>query len=213
MKFWHAIIFLFLTVNYASAEDRCAYVLSGYGSSPSRELYQEIGAQYDESGITPVYVEIDWSTRDILDYISQARKSMAACKGSEKYFYGFSLGGLIALGLAKESAPLSVVVSSVAPFFKEDIEPLAWYSPHSLYNWWLFGESETISAKEVVSDLNKSDTKVVLLVGSEEKELMIRRSSSLAKELHNGELVVMDGVGHGISKTGHMNYIVSSINE
>ncbi len=216
MRLWlvSLIAFVFsVSAKNVIAEEPCVFILSGYGSSTSKELYQKIGEEYKKAGIAPLYIEIDWATGDILDYIAQARSYMVKCDATEKYFYGFSMGGLIALALAAEEAPVSAVVSSIAPFFEEDIERLAWYSPHRLYNWWLFGNSESISEKDVVSSVNESNTKVVLLVGSEEKEVMLKRSKSLAKELSNGELEIMKGIGHGISQTGHISYIVSFVED
>ena len=207
-----SLIYLLFTVAVTNvcAEESCAFILSGYESSTSKGLYQKIGQEYQSAGIRPIYIEIDWSTSDITDYVAQAKSYMSKCGAINQYFYGFSMGGVIALALAAEEEPVSLVVSSIAPFFKEDLEKLAWYSPHKIYKWWLFGDSESISMTNIVTSINKSKTKVVLLVGSKEKEKMLQKSKSLASDLINADLFVMDGLEHGVSQNGHIDHIVSS---
>jgi len=216
LKFWGKALFLLVSIfgqSSSIAEEASAYIFAGYGSSTTKELYQQIGCEYKKNGIEPVFVEIDWSTGDIVDYIEQAKKIVSKRQESKRYFYGFSLGGLIALALSKDLEPSSIVISSVAPFFKEDIESLRWFHPQKIYNWYLFGSSESVSAEKLVSEINQTNAKVVLLVGSEEKEVMLKRSKLLANALTNGELVVMKNVGHGISEPSHMEYIIQAVNK
>ena len=205
------LLTLFTFSNYSVAEDSIAFIFSGYKSSPKKELYQQIGATFEMNGVHPVFVEIDWSTGSIPSYIEQGKNVVKNAKGDKNYFYGFSLGGLIALSLSAEISTESVLASSVAPFFKEDIEALSWYSPLKLYNWWNFGKSESISVNNLLDKLNSKNTEVILLVGDNERKIMLNRSSYISDNLKNGKLVIMNDMGHGISEPGHMKYIITEI--
>ncbi len=160
-----------------------------------------------------MYIPINWDTNNILDYVKQAKHEVSKNIAERKYFYGFSMGGMLALALCKEFKPEAIIISSVAPFFKEDLAELSWYYPKKLYNWYLFGNSETISANALISDINKLNTKLSILVGSEEESSMVNRSQLLASSLQNGKLTIMENVGHGISKPKHMDYIFEVIRE
>lgn len=214
MKFCILILFLLnslLAHKVIASEEVTVYIFPGYGSSTHKELYQKIGAEYLKKGIMPRYIDIDWSTDDISNYIEQAKEAVSKNSSRVRYFYGFSLGGLIALSLSVEDKTESVMVSSISPFFKEDIDALSWYSPHKFYNWWLFGNSNSVSANEIISELNKTGTQATLFVGSEEFDVVINRSKILANSLESGDLVFMNGVAHGLSKPGHMEYIIREI--
>ena len=193
------------------AEDAIAFIFSGYKSSPQKELYQKIGNTFEQNGIRTEYVEIDWSTGSIHSYIEQGRSVLKEKNADKYYFYGFSLGGLIALSLSSEFRSESVLVSSIAPFFKEDIEALSWYSPQKIYNWWNFGDSDSVALNELLARLNSQHTKVTLLVGERERDVMLNRSRYISDNLKNSRLVVMNNIGHGISEPGHMGFIVNEI--
>lgn len=201
-------------LSQASAEsERIAYIFSGYKSTPSKSLYQDIGNVYRKQGITPIYVEIDWRKNSIENYVSQAKKFISLHPAHKKYFYGFSLGGLIALSMASEFGAEKVVVSSVAPFFNEDIDQLPFYSLHKLYNWWLFRNNKSISLNKIISNLNNSATIVTLLVGSEEEASVIKCSKFITENLVNSDYIVMKNIGHGLSQTGHIQYIESVVSK
>ncbi len=188
-----------------------AYIISGYGSSTSKELYQNIGEAYKRQGIEPVYVEIDWNSNDIHDYLNQAKSYIDSNGGDSRYFYGFSMGGFIALSLPPSEEVKHIIASSVTPFFIEDIEHLPWYSLQKIYYWWLFGDSKSVSLSKSITDLNSYKSKVSLFAGSEEREVVISRTKKIADELDNCDVQIMNGVGHGISEPGHLNYIVEEI--
>jgi hypothetical protein len=189
------------------------FIFSGYGGTTTKGLYHQIGLEYQKKGVEPVYVEIDWDTDSVVDYVRQGRDSVLAEKEGPIFFYGFSMGGLVALSLCEEFKPVSVIVSSVAPFFEEDIRPLNWYHPHKLYNWYLFGDSKSTIFQKLVSDINALDTSVEILVGSEENERLKKRSRILSSSLVRGTLTEMVGVSHGISKHNHIDYIVDAVNK
>lgn len=214
-KFLAVILFLFLLLPMASQADDLSkvFIFSGYGGSAGQGPYQQIGEKFRQRGIEPVYVEIDWSTGSIVDYIEQARAFVSASEAGKIYFYGFSMGGLISLALSKEFSPKAVIVSSAAAFFKEDLEPLSWFSKKKWYNWRLFAFSDTVSIQELTTAINKSATKLFILYGTYEEKALVNRAKSMARSLNHSELIVMPNVGHGLSKANHISYVFEIISK
>lgn len=206
------ILILFLSNDVMVNSGGKVFIFSGYKGSTNKALYHQIGIAFRKKGVNPVFVEIDWETDDIMDYVNQGRIIVQAEQEGPIYFYGFSMGGLIALSLCQEFAPKSVIVSSVAPFFEEDILPLAWFNPHKIYNWYLFGDSKSTVFEKLVTDINSLNTQVEILVGTEENSLLIDRSRGLSARLIRGNLIEMEGVSHGLSKPNHINYVIDAVN-
>ena len=200
-------------MNNCFAESSVGYIISGYGSSTSKELYQKVGEAYKNHGIDPVYVEIDWSSNDINDYLAQAESYIESNGGDNRFFYGFSMGGLIALVLPQSPEVKHIIVSSVTPFFRENIDPLPWYSLQKIYYWWLFGDSKSVSLSKAVSDLNFNNSKVTLLVGSREKDIVLTNTKTIARLLDDSNMQIIDNAGHGISEPGHLDVIIKSISK
>ena len=75
----------------------------------------------------------------------------------------------------------------------------------------LKSSTESVSKEKVISEINSSDIGVTLLVGEDEHRNMVDVLSQLAGKLDNGSVTIMNGIGHGLSEPGHMDYIVNTI--
>lgn len=112
--------------------EKIVFILPAAGQRPEQAHYREVGSYFDEKGIAPVFVNINWRMRQsIEDCAEEAEKQIhevhSQYPNAALYFFGFSLGANIAFMLSGHYEAKAQVLCSMLPFFKEDAELLPWH--------------------------------------------------------------------------------------
>jgi Cys-tRNA synthase (O-phospho-L-seryl-tRNA:Cys-tRNA synthase) len=110
--------------------EKVAFILPGHGFRAEGDPYAQIGEMFEERGITPEYVEIDWQ-RDLNKNIDQARrkieKRLEDYNETEVYLFGHSSGASIALAISPQINPEELILASMSPEFEEGFESTPYY--------------------------------------------------------------------------------------
>lgn len=112
---------------------KTVFIIPGVGQRPDMAHYLQIGELFEKQGIAPIYISINWRMRQsIEDCAEEAEKQIQEVlkqkPNDELYFFGFSLGAIIAHILSGHYEAKAQVLCSMSPFFKEDIDHLPFRS-------------------------------------------------------------------------------------
>lgn len=112
---------------------KTVFIIPGVGQRPDMPHYLQIGELFEKQGITLTYISINWRMRQsIEDCAEEAEKQIQEVlqqkPNDELYFFGFSLGAIIANILSGHYEAKAQILCSMSPFFKEDIEHLPFHS-------------------------------------------------------------------------------------
>lgn len=104
--------------------DNITLIVPGMNQTYSDPGYDSIGAFYKTSGITPIYVEINWNTVGLNTLSAIAVKISDMVKDSfpqsNVYLFGFSFGGVICLKVSQSLHIEHLLLCSMSPLFEED---------------------------------------------------------------------------------------------
>ena len=190
---------------------KIAYIIPGYNESHSKQRgYNKIAKLFEESGVTPVRVEIDWKHSDpkcFTDYTEQFLKVYKKQKNTETYVLGFSYGAMVAFLTAAKTKPKALILCSLSPFFEEDLIDLkpAWV------RWWKknFTESDYSFTKTA----SKIKSKTYLIVGEKEDKSCIIRAKDAKKKIQDSHLSIAKGAEHKVGQEEYLKAIKSVISK
>jgi hypothetical protein len=101
-----------------------ALIIPGMDHSASTSGYDSIEAFYENSGITPLFVNIQWKVIGInkLSLIAQQIQGELrdSFPQSTVYLFGFSFGAVISLKLSQLIQAKHILLCSMSPLFDED---------------------------------------------------------------------------------------------
>lgn len=182
--------------------ERVAYIIPGFGHSPLRQRgYRTIGGFFEQQGITPRYVHIDWhrkTPRTFGDFVRQFLKHHRTKKGQEAYVLGFSYGATVAFLSAAKVKPKALILCSLSPYFEEDLKHLK----PSWVRWWRkhFTDSDYSFAK-----LSRTvRVKTYLVYGSKEHVSVAVRAKDAHLRIPKSSLHVSRGAEHKIHQREYL---------
>ena len=190
--------------------ERAVYIIPGLGESTKKSVYRKISGLFRDKDIEPIPVDISWKYRTMSDYVEQFRKRYQENFEREVYLFGFSFGAMICFISSIKIKPRMQFLCSLSPYFREDLRDLP-----SL--------SRKYFGKKIIKDLGgysfngiakKVESEVVILVGSEEHKICLRRAREANKRLKNSKLKIIEGVEHDISQEkylGSLEEIISCL--
>ncbi|MDB5259852.1 MAG: hypothetical protein JWN37_83 [Candidatus Nomurabacteria bacterium] len=191
---------------------KVVYIIPGGGESHKRQKgYNKIAKMFEEKGITPIHVEIEWEDRkksqNFSNYFDQFLKVFKKEKGTQIYILGFSFGAMIAYLTASKTKPKAFILCSLSPYFEEDMEKtikVSWVKR------WRKAFVDSYSFAKFVSKV-KSET--YLLVGDKEDKSVLIRSKEAKKKIKYSRLTIIKGVKHNIGQKEYQEAIKKLINK
>jgi dienelactone hydrolase len=159
---------------------------------------------FEERGIEPKHVEIDWKKDDPKKFSGYAQQFLDVYKkqkGTEVYVLGFSFGATTAFITASKTKPKALILCSLSPYFKEDLGTLnpkwvKWFRKN-------FVESEYSFSKFAPKIKNKT----YLIVGDQEGEFIFTRARDAKKKLQDSHLFVAKGAKHNIGQKEYLEAV------
>ena len=185
---------------------RIAYIIPGNGESYTRQKgYNKIAGYFKEKGIEPRHIEINWKKEGPInfnDYNKEFLAQVEKIKGKkEVYVLGFSFGAVIAFLTAQKIKPTALILCSLSPYFREDMEVIKpkWKS------WWNKNfVNSNYSFDEFVSKIN---SKTYVMVGDQEDTSVIKRAKDTKSKITDSKLVVIKNAKHKISQKEYLEAI------
>ena len=184
---------------------RIAYIIPGYGESHLRQRgYNKVAKFFEERGIEPIHVEIDWEKRNpkkFSDYVAQFLKVYKKPRGAEVYILGFSYGATTAFLSVTKAKPTVLILCSLSPYFEEDFSGLkpAWIK------W--FKKNFTKSDYSFDRLAAKIKTPTYLIVGDKEPDACLLRVKDAKKKLRDSYLSIAKGAEHKIGQKAYLETV------
>lgn len=182
---------------------KVAFIIPGWGDSVKWDRYKKIVPLLVSKKIRPVLVDIDWNHKTMTDYVNQFTKIYEKNKAKEVYVIGFSWGAIIGLLASQKINPKVLILCSLSPFFNEDLEYLRKRWKNKLGKRRL-EDFRTYSFKKIAKNVR---CRTILLAGTEEHKLLLRRVNDANNKLKNSELVIIRGAKHNISRREYLDCI------
>lgn len=181
---------------------KVAYIIPGYEQSHLKQRgYKKVGKFFAARNITPVYVEIDWHQEKPAtfgNYVEQFLAQYKKEKNTEVYVLGFSYGALIALLAASKVKPKMLILCSLSPYFKEDLQ----HFPEDLLKWWK--ENFVNSDYSFEKLASRIKTKTHLVVGDADHPGTIARAKAGKKTIPESKLSIAKGAKHNIGQKEYL---------
>lgn len=184
---------------------KIVYIIPGYCESHLRQRgYNKVATFFEEQGIEPIHIEIDWERGDpkrFSDYAKQFLDLYKKPKATQVYILGFSYGATVAFLTAIKTKPDALILCSLSPYFEEDMKDLkpAWVRWFRKY----FTESDYSFTKLA----SKIKTETYVIVGEKEDKSCHVRAKDARKKLSNSLLTIAKGAGHKIGQKEYLETI------
>lgn len=181
---------------------KVVYVIPGYGGTCSKNRgYKKLANVFQQYGIEPIGIDINWGKKRkerLSDYTRQFLKIYKKKRGVKTYVLGFSFGATIAFLSAQKSKPDCLILCSLSPYFKEDLQ----FLKPSWLKWWK--DNFEKSDYSVVETARKIKSKTFLVVEGKDNRECLRTARGVKNNLRGSSLFIAKGAGHNI---GHENYL------
>lgn len=189
---------------------KVAFIIPGFGYSPKREEYQSIGTLFQQKGIEPIYVEVDWKYSIISDNVADFVKLLKETKADYKYILGFSFGAVIAYLSATQEKVHTLILCSLSPYFSEDLTNIkdSWKKHTGKKR---IEDFEKISNSKLAAKINSES---YLLFGTKEGPEIETRAKNTYDSLKNKKhLISIDGVKHKLEDERYLKQVKQIISQ
>ncbi|MBN2420792.1 hypothetical protein JXB27_00775 [Candidatus Woesearchaeota archaeon] len=181
---------------------KVAYIIPGFSESNKQNAYKKIAGFFRKKGIRPVPVDISWKKGVMTDYVSQAMKRI---KGKDVCLFGFSFGAMISLIASTKIKPRTLILCSLSPWFKEDIDATKKFFENDKKAKKFIN---TPSWRKQIIELydysfnelaKKIKCKTILLVETGKgTSVSVKRAKDAKMKIKNSKLVLVRGAKHNI---------------
>lgn len=107
---------------------KVSYIIPGFRESHLKQSgYRKIAEYFEERGIQPIQVEIDWKYQKparFKDFLAQFMKQYEKSRGAEVYLLGFSYGAVTAFLAESKIKPKGLILCLLSPYFEEDLKKM-----------------------------------------------------------------------------------------
>jgi esterase/lipase len=180
-----------------------AFLIPGSGEDLNSRDYQAVLSAYKDAGYEPEFVAIDWKYKTIDHWAEEVRRRLKDGINNA-LLSGFSFGAMIALTVAAEMNPKSLLLFSVSPYFKEDmpLDPryVKWAGQRRIKAF------ERLSFNQLAEQIHCPTT---IFLGDQEKRKykdMWHRSNEARRRIKHSELVLVKSAGHDV---GDRSYVAA----
>ena len=180
------------------------YIIPGFLESASFKRYKKVIELLWKKDFIVIGVRIDWKKQSMHDYVEQFLKTMPE---KNSYILGFSYGAMIALLSARKVKPKILILCSMSPYFKEDLDATI-----SAYGKKL----EKHHTKRLLEGFKKYPfgsiarhvmCKTVLIAGDKETvirgknyRLVLNRAKDANAKIKNSQLIIVKNGKHDIAQ-------------
>jgi len=178
-----------------------AFLISGFkmNIASNDDMYADLRAAIASTGYEVVPVPLIWNRITVPQYCPKFIEFYNQHKGEHNMVIGNSYGAMVAFLTAATLEPDLVVVCSLSPYFKEDLNKTT-----EEYRIKRFGKRRSdaqryLSATETAKEINAKNIPVVLMYGEQEKTVyphLVKRVKETAAELEKYKLIEVADAPH-----------------
>jgi pimeloyl-ACP methyl ester carboxylesterase len=100
------------------------FIIPGFGHTPSQKGYRAMSKVLKKEGYFPIAIKIPWKKRTLSENAAYFLKKYNKIRRKEKHILGFSYGAMIALIASTKADVSGLILCSLSPYFKEDIDTM-----------------------------------------------------------------------------------------
>ncbi len=183
--------------------NKIAYVIPGFMEQTNSQEYQKIIQYFQEENITVKPIKISWKYNNMSNYIKEFMEQINHKKEDEVILFGFSFGAMITFLSAKNIKPKKIILCSLSPYFKEDLNFVK-KSWKTIVGTKRINDFKQFSFREISNEIK---SKTILLVGEKENKLVMKRIKEAKTKLKDSQLIIVPGASHNISNKNYLEAI------
>jgi len=166
-------------------------------STGKKSYYKKFIRSMEILGFKVHYINLEWKHKTLSDWINQARIQIKRVK-QPFHLVGFSVGAMVALILAKESHPRSLIICSLSPFFND----IKYKIPSHIKNTAgkkRLNDFKKYNLKEITKNIKNNKIPTSIFVGSKEIPIMIKTAKYLNRFITNSSFHMEKACKHDIN--------------
>lgn len=185
------------------------FIIPGFRQSATSHAYKKLALLLKDEGYSPVPVKIPWKNSTILDNTKYFLRKYKKIKAREKYILGFSYGAMIAFIAGTKVKSNGLILCSLSPYFKEDIDGRTKLATSKLAQS-RYDDFLKLKCQDLAKQLKSKQ--VLMLYGSHEARSLIKRVTSAFHEIpsENKLLVKIKKGDHYIASKRYLHAIFHS---
>lgn len=176
------------------------FLIAGFTKQTAEDdKFRQLRKAIELKGYKLIPVPIKWSHKTVAQYSDEFKNFYQQKKGKHNIVIGNSYGAMVAFLTAPDLMPDEVILCSLSPYFKEDVDKTT-----KQYRIKRFGKRreqgmQLLSAKDTAKRINDLKIPVTLLYGELEKTIyphLLERVKATANDLEDCELVELPKATH-----------------
>ncbi|RJO61430.1 alpha/beta hydrolase [candidate division WS5 bacterium] len=194
---------------------KTVFIIPGLGETEENNpVYQKIARYFKEKKIRPFIVPIHWQYRTMSDYVIEFTGFYNKYKTEESIFLGFSFGAFIAFLAAIELKPKAIILCSLSPYFKEDINGTIDAVRQDRIDRFI-GKRRIKDFKQYSFGnlAEKINSKTYILYGGKELSVCQKRAIDAGKKIKNSQLIKINNTEHNIRQEGYQKELQEMISK
>lgn len=204
---------------------KTAFILPGFNESPYDKKYLELEKYFRENNFKTHRIVISWKNKTINNYENQIEKQLKNYlnkkennnsknnthnnKTSNITIFGFSFGALLALKISNKIKIKNLILCSISPYFKEDLEYLK-------KTW-----KKTLGKKRIkeLNDIKfsvitkKITANTIIIYGEKEYDILRKRNIKTNKIIKNSKIIIAKESKHNIENKNYKKKIKNIIQQ
>jgi esterase/lipase len=174
------------------------FIIPGFKEQVTDTRYQWLISYLESKKFTVYGVPITWNNKTVTHNAKEFLRFFEEHKSSNNYVLGFSYGAVIALMTARTVQPKKLVLCSLSPDFKEDLQSI----PPVLKQYIGARRLTDISTRSGVALAKSLEADTVILCGKKEGSEyphLLKRCEDTARLAKNAKLIIVKDAPHDIS--------------
>lgn len=186
-------------------QEKVIFVIPGFRQTPKSKAYKALANVLKGEGYSVKLITIPWKNSTITQNTEYFLKKYKSSTSRNKYILGFSYGAMIAFLASTKISSKGIILCSLSPYFKEDINPSKKTALSRLARLRFDDFLRLHSVKLARSTKSK---KVIMLYGTLEARSLISRVKNTFAELdpEKKHIISIRKTDHNI---GDKNYLLS----
>ncbi|MCH8519304.1 MAG: alpha/beta hydrolase [Nanoarchaeota archaeon] len=178
------------------------YIIPGWTESTSQREYQELKKYFSSKGFKVIEISITWKRRVMSQYVEEFLSQCVHSSTDKISILGYSFGAMIAFVSSQQIQYSNMILCSLSPFFKEDLDtiPTKWKNALGKNK---LKDFNTISFENIANQF-LSSTSLYLFYGEQEPTFLIQRVQKTHTKIKPSHIISISNMKHQLS---HPKYI------
>lgn len=172
------------------------YIIPGFDQFTEARGYRAIAAKFKATGARVIIVTINWKYQTVTSYTRKLLKQIYHPEEKTICLFGFSMGAMVALLIARKLEINCLMLCSMSPYFRENLHKMNSDDQTSLGVRRL-RDFERYTFRRIASQMSG---RILIVVGDMESRGVIRMSAKAKREIKTAEIIHIRNGIHSLSQ-------------